>query len=235
MSDISFRNLAIHAAVALLFGFGGAAAWSVSGLGHNQTRDYLLEHPDILPKMAENFQKQQAQERLAGVADKVETPFPGAILGNPNGSVTLVEFTDYGCTFCRMSRENVEALVAANPDLKVVIREWPIFEGSDMAAKMALAAAKQGKFAAFHRAMFEAGPPSEDTILAAAAKTGLDLAEAQAFMNSQGVNFELAQNMTLARNLGFTGTPSWVVGGQLLEGAIGKEALQQAIDEARES
>lgn len=235
MQNLSTRSLALVALVSLIFGFGGAALWSVSGLGHSQTREYLLDNPKILPDLVANWEKQQAQERLANVAGEVTKPFPGAVLGNPNGTVTLVEFTDYGCTFCRMSRENVEALTAANPDLKVVIREWPIFQGSDAAAKMALAAAKQGKFREFHEAMFDNGPPNEDNIMSAAAIAGIDLALAQQFVSSQEADFELAQNMTMARNLGFTGTPSWVVGGEVIEGAVGEERLQEAIDAARDS
>ena len=229
------RSLLVTAFVALFFGFGGAALWSATGLGNGQTRNYLLENPDILPQMAENFQKQQAGERLSGVSEDVKTPFPGAVLGNPNGSVTLVEFTDYGCSFCRMSEPHIQALIAANPDLKVVIREWPIFEGSDQAAKMALAAAKQGKFAEFHTAMFAAGGPSEENILSAATTAGIDLAKAQDVIDSPEAEVELAKNMSLAQQLGFSGTPSWVVGKEVFEGAIGEEGLQKAIDSARES
>lgn len=229
------RSLLVTAFVALFFGFGGAALWSATGLGNGQTREYLLENPDILPQMAENFQKQQAGERLSGVSEDVKTPFPGAVLGNPNGSVTLVEFTDYGCSFCRMSEPHIQALIAANPDLKVVIREWPIFEGSDQAAKMALAAAKQGKFAEFHTAMFAAGGPSEENILSAATTAGIDLAKAQDVIDSPEAEVELAKNMSLAQQLGFSGTPSWVVGKEVFEGAIGEEGLQKAIDSARES
>ena len=229
------RSLLVTAFVALFFGFGGAALWSATGLGNGQTREYLLENPDILPQMAENFQKQQAGERLSGVSEDVKTPFPGAVLGNPNGSVTLVEFTDYGCSFCRMSEPHIQALIAANPDLKVVIREWPIFEGSDQAAKMALAAAKQGKFAEFHTAMFAAGGPSEENILSAATAAGIDLAKAQDVIDSPEAEVELAKNMSLAQQLGFSGTPSWVVGKEVFEGAIGEEGLQKAIDSARES
>ncbi len=233
MENFSFRSALLTALIALVFGFGGAALWSLSGWGHDQTRSYLLENPEILPEMAENFQQQQARERLATAGSDLAVPFPGAVLGNPEGSVTLVEFTDYGCSFCRMSRAHVDALVAANPDLRVVIREWPIFENSDVAAKMALAAAKQGKFAAFHQKMFETGPPTERNILSAATSAGLDVTEAQKFMTSQEAEFELAKNTTLARQLGFGGTPSWVIGDQAFEGAVGQEALQEAIDAAR--
>ncbi len=229
------RSFLLTALVALVAGFGGAALWSFSGLGHHQTRAYLLENPELLPQMAENYQRKQGEERLASVEGEVVAPFPGAVLGNPGGSVTLVKFTDYGCTYCRISRPHVEQLIAHNPELKVVIREWPIFEGSDAASRMALAAARQGKFAQFHRAMFDRGPPSLPAIEAAARDAGLDMDAARAFASSQEADRELAQNMTIARQLGFSGTPSWVVGGQLFEGAVGPETLQEAIDAARDS
>ena len=235
MGNTSFRSLALTGLVALIFGFGGAALWSTTGLGDERTKAYLLQNPEILPEMAENYQKQQARERLAGLAEDITAPFPGAVLGNPEGAVTLVEFTDYGCSFCRMSTGHVQDLIAKNPDLRIVVREWPIFDGSDQAAKMALAAARQGKFAAFHEAMFASGPPSENSILAAAGKAGLDLGRAQEFMNTQDAGFELSKNMAFAQQLGFSGTPSWVVGDEVLEGAVGVETLQEAIDAARES
>jgi len=226
------RPLFFTALVALVAGFGGAALWSLSGLGDAQVRRYLVAHPEILPEMAEAFQQRQAGERLAEAGAAVTEAFPGAVLGNPEGSVTVVEFTDYGCTYCRASVPHVEALIAANPDLKVVIREWPIFEGSEAAARMALAAARQGKFAAFHREMFERGPPSPAGVEAAARAAGLDLAAAQAFAASPQVDAEIARNEALARKLGFGGTPSWVVGDRVIEGAVGPERLQDAIDAA---
>ncbi|MGB7408206.1 MAG: DsbA family protein, partial [Pontixanthobacter sp.] len=181
-----------------------------------------------------NYEKSLAAERLAEAGGAVQQPFPGAVLGNPEGSVTLVEFTDYGCGFCRMSRDHVDALIAANPDLRVVIREWPIFEGSDDAARMALAAAQQDKFAAFHQAMFAQGSTSTTGIRAAAKTAGLDLAKADAFLSSQAIDMELEKNTALAQQLGFGGTPSWVVGDQAFEGAIGVDGLQEAIDAARD-
>ena len=102
------RTLFLTALVALIAGFGGAALWSLSGLGDQQVRRYLLAHPEILPEMAEAFEQQQSAKRLADVGDDVERPFPGAVLGNPQGKVTLVEFTDYGCTYCRASVAHVQ-------------------------------------------------------------------------------------------------------------------------------
>ncbi|MGB5778022.1 MAG: DsbA family protein, partial [Allopontixanthobacter sediminis] len=109
----------------------------------------------------------------------------------------------------------------------------PIFEGSDKAALVALAAAKQGRYQAFHDAMFTKGAPTEAAIAAAAAEAGVDMAKAQEFAASGEAKAELASNTELAREIGFGGTPSWVIGGQPFEGAIGVEALQQAIDAAR--
>ena len=117
--------------VALIGGLGG---WL---LGSRQTpsdqaaieeivRNYILEHPEILPQAMERLQARENGKQVASAGDALSTPFPGAVLGNPNGSVTLVEFTDYACGYCRTSVPEVEALIAANPDLKVVIRELPI-------------------------------------------------------------------------------------------------------------
>jgi protein-disulfide isomerase len=197
--------------------------------------DYILEHPDILPQAMENLQKRENARALAGLGDAVSTPFPGAVLGNPQGKVTLVEFTDFACTFCRQSVAEVEQLVAANPDLRVVIRELPILSpASGDAAKMALAAAEQGKYAAFHRAMFAAGRPAPDTIAAAARVAGLDMERARRSIADPRVEAELARNIDFARQLGFNGTPSWIAGDRLLSGAVGKERLTEAIAAARQ-
>ncbi len=232
--QISLRPLIITALVSLLFGFAGAGIWSISGMGDRQVRAYMLAHPELLPQMAEAYQKSESEKRLAGISGAITAPFPGAVLGNPNGSVTLVEFTDYACTYCRASEPEVTSLIKANPDLRVVVREWPIFQGSDRTAALALGAAKQGKYAAFHHAMFSKGPPSDATIAASAKEVGLDLAAAQEFARSDAVKAELQKNFGLAQQLGFTGTPSWVIGNQALEGAVGADTLQRAIDAAKD-
>jgi protein-disulfide isomerase len=219
------------ALAALVCGFLGAWLFALSGFGDRHTERYLLDHPELLPKMAERLQTKETATRLAGVEGDLARPFPGAVLGNPNGSKTLVEFTDYGCTFCRQSIADVQALVAADPDLRVVVREWPIFEGSDAAARMALAAANQGKYVQFHDLMFAHGPPSPASIELAAKGAGLDMAAARAFAASPAAELELRTNHELARKLGFEGTPSWVAGNQAFSGAVGRERLADAIAE----
>lgn len=241
----SSRSWTVFAVVGILLALGAGLVagrhWRSASLPAGDrvavekvVHDYILEHPEILPQAMENLQKRENAQALSGVRDQVGAPFPGAVLGNPDGKVTLVEFTDFACTFCRQSVAEVEQLVAANPDLRVVIRELPILSPqSGDAAKMALAAAEQGKYAAFHKAMFAAGRPGPDTIAAAAQAAGLDMARAQKTIADPRVEAELNRNIDFARQLGFNGTPAWVAGDQLLSGAVGKDKLGEAIEAAR--
>jgi protein-disulfide isomerase len=210
--------------MALVFGFLGAALWSYTGLADNRTRAFLLGNPDMLPQMVEAYEAQEAEKRLAGMGEAVFTPFPGAVLGNPAGAKVLVEFTDYNCPYCKASLADVTRLVAEDPDLKVVIREWPIFEGSDAASRMALAAGLQGKYRAFHEAMFRTGD-----VAVAARAAGLDMARAEADAASDVVSAEIARNLDLARSLGFTGTPAWIAGKKPIGGAVGYDKLKAAL------
>lgn len=197
-------------------------------------RDYILEHPEILPEAMERFEAKAAAQRVAGQRDRIETPFPGAVLGNPQGKITLVQFTDYACGYCRQSVAEVAALIAAHPDLRVVIRELPILsKGSEDAARTALAAARQGRYAAFHEAMFRAGAPNPAAVSAAASAAGVDAAAARSAGASADITAELAANHDLARSLRVTGTPAWVIGDQVLTGAVGREVLDRAIAAAR--
>ncbi|RIV85405.1 DsbA family protein [Aurantiacibacter xanthus] len=222
--------------IALVGGFAGAALWQFAGVGPNPTREYLLANPEVLPEAIEVLNRRETLAKVEPLRDELEAPFPGAMLGNPDGKVTLVEFSDYACGYCRQSMDDVMALIAANPDLKVVIREFPILsEGSGAAARMALAAAQQGKYAAFHDAMFAKDGPSEENIAAAAREAGVDIAKAQAAIDGGAFEGQLQNNMFLAQSLGFSGTPSWIVGDQVLNGAVGIDKISQAIEAARKS
>lgn len=227
MPQSSLRNTLLTALTALVFGFLGAAIWSYAGLADNRTRSFLLDNPDMLPQMVEAYEAQEAEKRLAAMGDEVFAPFPGVVLGNPQGTKVLVEFTDYNCPYCEASLKDVNRLVAEDPNLKVVVREWPIFEGSDEASRMALAAGLQGKYAAFHEAMF-----ASSDVRAAAAAAGLDMARAEADAASDAVTAEIANNLELARALGFTGTPAWIAGRKPIGGAVGYDKLKAALDES---
>ncbi len=222
--------------ISLAAGFAGAAIWQFSGLGGDATREYLLANPEVLPEAMQVLQQRDMATRINPIRSQLESPFPGAVMGNPEGSVTLVEFSDYACTFCRQSLADVDRLIAANPDLKVVVREYPILRPESVdAARMALAAAQQGKYRAFHDAMFELGPPSADTIEAAATRAGINLETARAAITSGIFDDQLRQNARLAERLGINGTPGWVVGDEALNGAVGADTIGDAIERARKS
>jgi len=246
------RAFFVNAAVALAFAAIGALGgwmWESHRIGADPAarlagedraaieqviHDYLMAHPEVLPKAMAELERRQNAHLLASVRGDVERAVPGAVLGNPQGKVVLVEFTDYACAYCRKSLGDVDALIAANPDLKVVVRELPILtpESAD-AAKMALAAAEQGKYAEFHKAMFASARPNAETIAAAAQAAGLDMARARAVIARPETEAELVRNLDLAKTLGFTGTPSWVIGDALLTGAVGLDQLSKAVAEAK--
>lgn len=222
--------------LAVIGGFAGAAAWDYSGLGGRATREYLLAHPEVLPEAVNRYQLQQRQAQLAPVRSQLLTPFPGAVLGNPDGKVTLVEFSDYACTYCRASVADVQQLIAANPDLRVVVREYPILRPESVdAARMGLAAAQQGKYAAFHDAMYRLGPPSKAAIEQAAREAGVDLTKANGAIASGLYDSFLKANVALANRIGIDGTPGWVIGDRIIDGAVGQAALSSAVAEARRS
>ncbi len=232
------RVIVIAAAVAAICGPLGAMVAAYLPIPHPGTdravHDYILSHPEILPEAVEKLKAQDGTKQVAQLRPQIEKAWPGAVMGNPNGKVVLVEFMDFACGYCRQSLGDVDRLIGANPDLKVVLRELPILspESAD-AAKMALAAAAQGKYGAFHKAMFAAGRPNADTIAAAARTAGLDPVAAAKIIADPATQAEIESNLTLARALGLNGTPSWLAGDQMLGGALGYDALAKAVAAAR--
>jgi len=193
-------------------------------------REYILENPEILPEAVEKLRAKQMAAAMEGIKPELFKPFPGAVLGNPDGDTVLVEFSDYACGYCRRSVQDVEELIDGDSDLKVVIRELPILsEGSVKAARMALAAAQQGKFGAFHRAMYETGKPTDENIEKAARMAGLDLDKARKAAQSAAVTAEIEANHALAGKLQVDGTPAWVTDREVLQGAVGKRAIEAAL------
>ncbi len=232
----SRKTLAVTGvAMALL---GGLSAWnwqaSRTSSIEKVVHAYILSHPEILPEAMANLRKQEDARQLAGISGDLKQPFPGAVLGNPDGKVTMVEFSDFACTYCRQSEAEVAALIQSNPDLKVVIRQLPILSpASADAARMGLAAARQGRYAAYHHAMYAGGRPDAASIESAARTAGLDLVRAQKDIADPAIAAEIDRNLEFARKLGFEGTPSWVIGEEIHAGAVGREVLAAAIAKAR--
>ena len=196
--------------------------------------DYILAHPEIIPEAMTRLQSRETAKAIAADRHEIETPFAGAWAGNPKGDVTLVMFTDYSCGFCKASAPDIDRLLAEDPKLRVVWREIPVLgPQSVVAAHVALAAAKQGHYVPFHRAMFAGGRPDQAHLDSAARSAGLDKARLAADRNGSDIAHELDANIALASRLGVTGTPAFVVGDQMLSGAVGHDALAKAIAEAR--
>jgi protein-disulfide isomerase len=196
---------------------------------------YILENPEIITDAIAILQQRDVAQRLAAVGNEIAKPFPGAEAGNPKGDVTIVEFTDYNCGFCRASVPDVQRLLKSDGHIRLVYRELPILSQSSRdAALWALAAARQGKHKAFHDALFAGGRADAANIEAAARKAGLDIAAARAFAASPQASQEIERNLAFMQQIGFNGTPTFIIGDQILEGALGYEALKRAVEKARQ-
>jgi protein-disulfide isomerase len=197
-------------------------------------RAYILQHPEIITEAVGLLQKREVSQRLDVAKDALHTPFYGAQAGNPSGDVTIVEFTDYNCGFCRASVPDIERLLSQDKGIRVIYREVPILAPTSKdAALWALAAAKQGKHGAFHKAMFGGGRADANTIRAAAVAAGLDMAAAQIFIATPEALTELKSNIAMMQQIGFSGTPTFIIGDQMLEGALGYEKIKEAVDKLR--
>lgn len=195
-------------------------------------REYILDHPEILREAMKRLQARETGRLVADNRKAVETPFEGAWAGAEHGDVTLVMFTDYSCGFCRASAADIDRLLASDKQLKIVWREIPILgPGSEAAARVALMAARQGRYLDFHRRMFAAGPPDDATIVRVQSAAGVRADPAA----DAAIQRELENNLRIARTMGMTGTPSFVIGDQILQGAVGYDALRNAIAEARKA
>ncbi|MEG3087976.1 DsbA family protein [Sphingomonas sp. PB4P5] len=196
--------------------------------------DYVLAHPEIIPEAMKRLQQRETGKTIAANRAQILEPFGDAWIGNPQGDVTLVEYFDYNCGYCRSSLPVIAELVRRDPNVKVVFKEFPILsEQSVTAARLSLAAAAQGKFKPFHDALYAAGPVSEQTMQAAAKTAGVDLAKAAAM--TPKAEAEIAANRQVAQTLGLTGTPSWVIGTKVVSAALPLEELEKAVKEARAS
>jgi len=192
-----------------------------------RVRAYVMRHPEIIRDAAEKL-------RIAPVRAMIETPFAGAWAGNPQGDVTMVVFTDYYCPHCRAVSPEIDRLLASDRKLKVVWREMPVLgPGSYVAAAAALAAARQGKYYPFHRALFAGDRPDDNGIAAAAKAAGLAPASVAAGGGAPEVKREIRTNLEIARALSIDGTPFFVIGNRTYEGEIGYDRLVQAVADAR--
>lgn len=193
-------------------------------------RQGLLADPKILSDAVDALRDAQYEPILAANRAAIETPFASSWKGAAKPDVTLVEFFDYACPYCKASNPAVDRLLQEDPGLRVVYRELPILgPDSVTAARLSLEASKLGRFTKFHDTLWAAGRPAPNTIAAAADAAGIPPKP----NGDADVEAELKRNYALAGQLGATGTPLFVIGNRVMNGAVGYDTLKQAIDEAR--
>ena len=230
----AFAFIAAAAGTALAMQAGNSVNVGDKSAIEQIVHDYILEHPEIIPQAIEKLQSKRMESTIESSRSALETPYAGAWEGAAKGDVTIVEFFDYACGYCRASLPDLAKLVSQDRNLKVVYRELPILsEESSDAAKVSLLAAERGQYMPFHRALYDAGRVTRDTILASAAKVGIGKADAEAAIASKKYDAEIASNIALAQKLQASGTPTFVIGNQVLNGAVGHEALKEAVSAAR--
>jgi len=208
-----------------------------------RVRDYILDNPEII---MESVRRLEARQRTAeeGEATAVLKARSNEIFrdpdspvgGNPQGDATLVEFFDYNCPYCRQVAPVMQKAEAADPQLRVVYKEFPILGTNSMfAAKAALAVRRQGKYLAFHNALMEGrGAVDQNRVLETAARIGVDAERMKVDMADPAIESAINKNLELAQALRISGTPSFVVGDKILRGATDLKALQALIREARD-
>lgn len=213
-------------------GFSDAEKKGVEAIVHQ----YLMDNPEVVREALIALQAKETSGRVDGIRDAMEKPFFGAVLGPKDAPITMVKFTDYNCGYCRSSLPDVDRILAENPDVRVVIRETPILAAtSKTAALWAFAAAEQGKFPAFQKSLFALGRVTDSTIARAASEAGLDVPLAAKQIQKGEYQNEIEANLDMMGSLGVSGTPTFVIGNEIIEGAAGFDALQAAVDKAREA
>ncbi len=219
-------------------GFGNKAA--IRSFVH----DYVVANPDVLLEATRELEKKQ-ENKGESVTEKAIRAFEAQLLhdddspiaGNPNGDVTIVEFMDYQCGYCKRAYAVVKSTAAADGKIKIIYNDLPILGGaSSIAAYAALAAARQNKYLALHNALMEfRGPLDRARILNTAASVGIDVPQLEKDMEAPEITHIIERNMALANALGVRGTPTFVIGNQFVPGAIDSDTLKKLIANARKS
>lgn len=204
--------------------------------------DYIMDHPEIILEAVKAMRareeaavKASAKQALVARRGELIGDATAPVAGNPDGDVTLIEFFDYRCGYCKAALTVVRQILREDPDLRMVFKEFPILsKESRVAARAALAAERQGLYFEFHNALMGArGSYSMDHILEVAEEVGLDTDQLVEDMKDPAIEAAIGANADLARALGITGTPTFVVGDQLHPGALDIKTLRELIERQR--
>lgn len=218
-------------------------------------RDYLIKNPDVLVEAAQSLQTQQqakAQDQLRkGVMTYASRLFQSPqspSIGNPRAQVNVVEFFDYQCGYCRYLVPILKRIANSDLQVRIVFKEYPVFNGSEFAAKAALASQRQGKYLTFHEALFTDKPPlTQDDVLTIAKRVGLNVDQLKKDMNDPVIAQQIQENRELAKALGIMGAPTFIVATNpilnpqapvrsfLVGGAVNEKVLREVINQAKQN
>lgn len=207
-------------------------------------REYLVANPEILLEMNQAFERKQELARAEAVTKRLPEFYKAlaemkdelAPFTVGSGDVTLIEFFDYNCGYCRRALPDITALMEKDKDIRTVFIEYPVLsQGSLDAARVGVAAARQGKYFEFHTALMQAGRADEAAALRIAEKIGLDIAKLKADMEAPETAQFLAKMAQLGRGLFIDGTPSFIIGDEIYPGAAEAEQLQKMVSKVRTS
>ncbi len=236
----------------ILFGLGLSVSSSLAQIPAGQkseiesiVKDYLLNNPEILRDALTELDRREKlaaeaarRKAVTDLAPQIFNSNNQVVVGNPKGKVTLVEFFDYNCTYCKRTVDDIQALMKADPDLRVVLKEFPVLgPGSVEAAQVATALRNQlsgDKYWAFHRRFLTSrGPANKAAALAAAKETGIDMDRLNKDIDRPDVRASIEESMKIADSLSLTGTPSFVIGDEVIVGAVGLDELKARIGNVR--
>lgn len=197
----------------------------------------IIEALQILEAEQSAAQTQAQAEVLNNERQLLERDPNAPVLGNPEGDVTVVEFFDYNCPYCKRAMAEVQGLLEGDENVRLVYREWPILgDGSVFAAKAALAAREQGKYEEFHWALMGMQERADEaSVMRIATDIGLDVERLRADMDTAEIEEHIATSMRLTQALGFNGTPSFVIGDNLVPGFVEEEQLRTIVEKVREA
>jgi protein-disulfide isomerase len=225
-----------------------ATAAPAGALGRQEVeaivRDYLLKNPEILLEVQQALEtKQQEEQRLAQLGiikqskDEIFSSPHDGVVGNPEGKITIVEFYDYNCGFCKRAIEDMHALIAQDPDLRFVLKEFPILGPDSQKAHVvsqAFLKLMPEKYGEFHdKLLASQGRADEDSAVKLAVSLGADEAKLRETMQDPAIGEAFAGTYELANKLAITGTPSYVVGNEVVFGALGKDVLAEKVAAAK--
>ncbi|MFN3350219.1 DsbA family protein [Pseudorhodoplanes sp.] len=237
------RLFAALAAAAFVFAAAPAQAQGFTPQQRSEIesiiRDYFLKHPELIEELQALAQSEKLKKVISENRQALFHSPRQVTLGNPNGDVTMVEFFDYNCGFCKRALDDMVTLMKADPNLRVVLKEMPVLsQGSMDAAQVGVAVAMQDKtgkrYFDFHQKLLSGrGQVDKARAMAVAKEVGADMARLEKDISGPEVRAALQESFALAEALGFQGTPSYVIGNEAVVGAVGVKELQAKINMAR--